>query len=184
MNRPSIDDLLSFELFRDLRSDELVEVSRNLEEIILEPGEVLFQEGEEGEEMYFLFRGKVQIDRKGARGQREPLATIEAPSVIGEMALLDHKPRSARVVAVRTSTLWKMGEKDLLNLAETKGLAAYKIMRWLATLLSERLRRTNDRLVEIYAKPFQSIVELKERLKEINPEVLAYEFRLGEEDES
>jgi CRP/FNR family transcriptional regulator len=176
--RPEIDDLISFELFKDLRSDELVEVARNLEQIDLSPGEVLFQEGDEGEEMYFLFKGRVQIDRGSSRGRREVLATIDSPSVIGEMALLDHKPRSARVVAVKPSIVWKMGEKDLLRLAEAKGLASYKIMRLLAMMLSERLRATNDRLIEIYAKPFQSIVELKERLKEINPEIIAYEFKL------
>lgn len=182
--RPEIDDLISFELFKGLRSDELVEVARNLEQIEIPPGGVLFQEGDEGEEMYFLFRGRVQIDRLTTRSQRETLAIIDAPSVIGEMSLLDHKPRSARVLAIRHTVVWKMTEKDLLNLAEVKGLAAYKIMRWLATSLSERLRRTNDRLVEIYAKPFQSIVELKERLREISPEIIAYDFHLKNQDRS
>jgi CRP-like cAMP-binding protein len=182
--RPEIDDLISFELFKDLRSDELVEVARNLEEKHLSPGEVLFEEGEEGEEMYFLFKGRIQIDRVSTRGRREVLATLDAPSVLGEMALLDHQPRSARGVAVKPSIVWKLGEKDLLKLAETKGLAAYKIMRLLAVKLSERLRTTNNRLIEIYAKPFQSIAELKERLKEINPEIITYDFKLKDEGSS
>jgi len=181
--RPDIDALVRFEMFSDFRPNELASVARRLDVINLDPGEELFREDEPGDAMFLLQGGKIQIDHASAPGQRETLAEIEPPAVIGEMAILEHKPRSARAGAMRPSLLWRMREESLAELATSGDAAAYKMMRWIARELSDRVRKTNDKLLEIYTKPFKSIMDLKARLKELQPGVVSVGFG-SEEDPS
>ena len=174
--KPQIDALVRFAMFRDFRPDELASVAATLAVVDLAPGQVLFEAGTQGRSMYFLHMGRVQIDRESTPGHIEVLAELEPPTIIGEMAVLDSMPRSARAVAMRPSVLWEMDEVRLGELADSGNPAAFKIMRWIARSLSDRLRRTNDKLIDIYAKPFKSIMELKERLRELNPGMLSVGF--------
>lgn len=174
--KPQIDALLRFPIFKDFRPDELATVATSLRVVDLAPGEVLFEEGDQGCSMFFLHMGRIQIDRTSTPGYVEVLAELEPPTVIGEMAVLDHMPRSARAVAMRPCVLWEMDEARLEELAQGGNPAAFKIIRWIARSLSDRLRRTNDRLIDIYAKPFKSIFELKERLRKLSPGMLSVGF--------
>src|SRR5438309_4643228 len=57
-------------------------------------GDVLFREGEPGKEMYVIQSGKVNIT-KTVRDTEKILATLGAGEFLGEMAILNNKPRSA-----------------------------------------------------------------------------------------
>jgi CRP-like cAMP-binding protein len=170
--KPRINDLLLFPLFKEMHPRDLSSVIDLLEVKTLNAGEVLFEEGSPGDRMYFLFKGRVQIDRETTGGKREVLAVLDPPSLLGEMAVVDRLPRSARAIGLKPSILWSLTEPALSRLAVENGLAAYQIIRWLAKTISERLRKTNDRLLEIYAKPFKTITEMKQRIKEIQPEII------------
>lgn len=58
------------------------------------PGEVLFREGEVGNEMFVIQSGQVQISKRVANGDKV-LATLGAGEFLGEMAILNAKPRVA-----------------------------------------------------------------------------------------
>lgn len=58
-------------------------------------GEVIFQEGEMGRELYVIREGEVEIVRSGALGAPMTLARLGAGDYFGEMAFVDEKPRSA-----------------------------------------------------------------------------------------
>ncbi len=171
--KPEIDTLLRFPMFKELRPQELAAISNLLAVEDFAPGDVLFDEGDLGDRMYFLHMGRIQIDRQTTPGHYEVLAELEPPAIIGEMAILREAPRSARGVAMKPSVLWGIDRDSLLDLANTGNAASYKIIRWIAASLSERLSRTNDKLIEIYSKPFKSIMELKERLKEVHPDIVS-----------
>ncbi|RMF14065.1 MAG: cyclic nucleotide-binding domain-containing protein [Candidatus Dadabacteria bacterium] len=161
--------LRRFPIFADLTPEELDQIAERLETIELAPGEELFAEGDPGQSCYFLHLGRISVERATTPGQYEMLAKLDAPTVIGEMAFLRNAPRSARVVAIFPSVLWEMQGSDLDALASSGSAAAYKVMRWIAGSLSDRLADTNNRLIEIYAQPYKSIMELKERLRHLTP---------------
>lgn len=106
----------------------------------LDPGEILFLEGDEGEEMFIVKRGQIQIlHREGAKMVQ--LATLGPGSVIGELSLLDSQPRSATARAVNHSELVII---DQAHLNKTYS----KIPSWLSSLIRimvGRLRETNQR---------------------------------------
>jgi CRP-like cAMP-binding protein len=97
-------------------------------------GEVIFREGDAAEEFFVIKSGQVDI-RLGNR----VLHTVPEASIFGEMALIDHAPRSATAVALTDVTLVPVGEKQFLFLVSRTPHFALNVMRTLA----QRLRSTN-----------------------------------------
>jgi CRP/FNR family transcriptional regulator, cyclic AMP receptor protein len=97
-------------------------------------GEIIFSLGDSAEELYIVKSGKVEI-RLGNR----LLETLPELSIFGEMALIDHSPRSATVVAVTDTTIVPVGEKQFLFLVSRTPHFALNVMR----VLARRLRIAN-----------------------------------------
>jgi CRP/FNR family transcriptional regulator, cyclic AMP receptor protein len=98
-------------------------------------GEVIFNEGDAAQNLFIVQSGKVEI-----RLGNCVLETIGANDIFGEMALIDHAPRSATVVAVTDVKLVPVGEKQFLFLVSRTPYFSLNVMRTLA----RRLRAMND----------------------------------------
>jgi len=81
-------------------------------ELALAPGQVLFEEGEEGKAAYLVLDGVLEVSRI-IGDQSRHLATLGRGEIVGEMALIDHQPRMASVKAVTASKLMCISEKSL-----------------------------------------------------------------------
>ncbi len=104
-------------------------------------GEVIYEEGERGTEMYFIKAGRVRL-MKRSQGLQVRLATLEEGDFFAEMALLDDSEHCATAVAQGEVTLSACGKQELLReIRENPELA----MRMLLTM-SERLRRVDKEL--------------------------------------
>jgi CRP-like cAMP-binding protein len=97
-------------------------------------GDVIFKEGDPAEEMFVVQTGSVEI-RLGNR----LLDTLPERSIFGEMALIDHGPRSATAVAATDATLVPVGEKQFLFLVSRTPYFAINVMK----VLVQRLRSSN-----------------------------------------
>jgi CRP-like cAMP-binding protein len=97
-------------------------------------GEIIFREGDPAEELFVVKTGTVEI-RLGNR----LLDTLPERSIFGEMALIDHGPRSATAVAATDATVVPVGEKQFLLLVSRTPYFALNVMR----VLVQRLRSTN-----------------------------------------
>jgi len=98
-------------------------------------GEVIFNEGEPGHEMFFIQSGRVEI-RRGNR----VLEILSEKSIFGEMALIDDAPRSATAVAATDVNVVSVGEKQFLFLVSETPFFALNVMRTLV----RRLRASNE----------------------------------------
>ncbi len=67
-------------------------------------GEIVFEEGSRGKEMYVIYTGKVEISKKDAAGKEAVLAVLEPGEMFGEMALVDQQTRSATATAASEDT--------------------------------------------------------------------------------
>ncbi len=65
----------------------------------LKAGEVIFEEGDAGDEMFVIQSGTVEIVKK-RKGVEKPLATLEKGDFFGEMSILENLPRTAKARAV------------------------------------------------------------------------------------
>ncbi len=99
-------------------------------------GEVIFAEGGEGDFMYVVRSGEVEIERNG-----KVIETLSAGGIFGEMALIDGSPRSATARAKTDAELAPINEKSFMFLVHETPFFAIAVMRTLA----ERLRRSAPR---------------------------------------
>jgi CRP-like cAMP-binding protein len=95
-------------------------------------GQLLFQTGDSAKSMFAVLSGKLRIG-SGDMTYEE----VSAGGIVGEMALIDHEPRSATVTAITDCTLAEIDEKRFLFLVHRNPIFALEMMR----LLSYRLRK-------------------------------------------
>lgn len=97
-------------------------------------GQTIFQAGEEGDRMYVVAEGRVEV-RVGAA----VVEHIDAGGIFGEMALLDARTRSATAVAAEECRLLPVDEAFFLHLVQQSPRFSLKVMKTMA----DRLRRSN-----------------------------------------
>ncbi len=98
------------------------------------PGQTIFQQGEPGDHMYLVAEGRVDIVLDG-----QILETVEAGGILGELALIDKKPRSATAIAHTSCRLTPIDQAHFLALIQNTPLFAIQVMR----VMADRLRRAN-----------------------------------------
>ncbi|MBD3308885.1 cyclic nucleotide-binding domain-containing protein [candidate division KSB3 bacterium] len=102
-------------------------------------GEIIFEEGDTGNEMYFIEVGRVRIIGS-YKNTKKVLAIYEKGDFFGEMALFGGNVRSARAVAIGTTRLIPITKKTLASQIQSRPEIATAILK----TLSERIR--NDTL--------------------------------------
>jgi CRP-like cAMP-binding protein len=108
-------------------------------------GEVVFKENEPGLEAFLIRNGFVSI-MKTDDGRNVELATRGPGEIIGEMALLDHRPRSATVIAKGTLEVEVITRQSMEDMLQHAPEPLVKIINQLL----ERLRDANE-MVAMYA---------------------------------
>jgi CRP/FNR family transcriptional regulator, cyclic AMP receptor protein len=137
---PRLQRLKNSTLFGSLKPLELKIVDGLMHERRYLPGEIVFDEGEEGQALYLVMSGRVAITRASSEGT-QPVAQLEAGSFFGDLALLDDTPRNAQARAVEACELAVFFRDDFLALMETDAVIGYKISLALARQIGMRLRQ-------------------------------------------
>lgn len=96
----------------------------------LEAGTVVFREGDKGHEMFGVVSGAVALTKNGT-----PVATIGPDGTFGELALIDHSPRSLTATATEPTTIAVINERTFLYLVHETPVFALQVMRSLADRL-------------------------------------------------
>jgi len=104
-------------------------------------GLALVQAGENDRALYLLTEGTV-----GVRLPRDESAfkTIDAPSVVGELAFFDGRPRSATLDAVTDVEVVRLDQAGFERLAAAAPELAHAMLRDLARILALRLRMASE----------------------------------------
>jgi CRP-like cAMP-binding protein len=159
---PRLERLHNLSLFVNLTPAELQIVDGLLHERSYLEGEVIFDEGEEGQAIYIIASGEVLISRmENGAGGRTPqaggneqavshprrrqgdtgrVAQLGPGTFFGELALLDNSPRSAQARAATPCQLIVFFRDDFVGLLDTHARIASRISRQLACHLGARMR--------------------------------------------
>jgi len=104
------------------------------------PREELFHKGDPGAQLYVVMSGRLKVKGESTDG-KEVIFSLAGPGeVIGEIALLDSKPRSATVETLEAAELLVLHRRDFLPVLERHPKVAVQ----LAVILAGRLRRLSD----------------------------------------
>lgn len=90
-----------FDLFRDLSDEQLGTLAHESGERDFAAGAVIIRQGQVGNEMYLLEEGTIEVYRETHHSVK-PLVQLRAPTVFGEMAIVN--PERIRTASVRAST--------------------------------------------------------------------------------
>src|SRR5437764_13910811 len=104
-------------------------------------GDVLFKEGDVGKEMYVIQAGKVNIT-KTVRDTEKILATLGAGEFLGEMAILNNKPRSAGAVMAEDGKLLVIDPKTFEAMIRGNVEIAVRLIK----RLSDRLQEADEQI--------------------------------------
>jgi CRP-like cAMP-binding protein len=143
---PGLARLREIPLFAGLSAGELRIIDNRLHERDYVKDEIVFDEGEEGQAIYFILKGKVLICRQG-RPIDGAIAELSSGQFFGELALLDDAPRMAQVRAAEDCTVGVFFREDFLDLLQTHARLASKISMQLSRHIGQRLRETVTRYV-------------------------------------
>jgi len=120
--------------------DTQLEIEANYERLY-EPGAVVFEEGAEGESVFVIQSGEVELSRLGSSG-RAAVARLVAGDFFGELSVIVGARRSARAVAVVPTRLIELDAATFEELCVAKPEVAIRVIR----LLTERLTDAEARL--------------------------------------
>jgi len=109
-------------------------------------GQIVFEEGEVGDSLYVIAGGEVEVLRRNATGEQQPIAVLRAPEFFGEMSLIDKEYRSATVRARTDAQLLHLTAENLATFRKQHRDGFTFVVINIARVLSSRLRETNAKL--------------------------------------
>ncbi|HLH21181.1 MAG TPA: serine/threonine-protein kinase [Chloroflexota bacterium] len=113
------------------------------------PGDVVLRQGEPGDAMHLVVRGRFAVERQRPDGRPQRLATVGPGDLFGELALIDGAPRSATVRALTAGTTRVLARADLLAVLREHPDVALAVMARLARMI----RRLDQQLAAGAAPP-------------------------------
>jgi signal transduction histidine kinase len=145
------DFLKKVPLFADLPEDDLAQLCSLVEDVSLKAGEILFEEGSEGDRAYVVKDGELEIIKHDAAQREVLLAVLESGEILGEMSLLEKLPRTASVRARTPTMLLAIRPEQLDQLFDSSPSAARSMLhtvtaRWRAT---ESMLRQSEKMAQL-----------------------------------
>lgn len=146
----SISLLMSdFPLFHSLMPEECEIVEKKMGALDLEPGTVVYKEGEHGKSMCFVVNGKLDVIKKDAKGKEVIVTSLTKGQSVGEMALIDGMIRSATIRAANPTTIVVLKRESFEQLLSEQPVIGVKILKDLARSLSASLRKSSTQITNL-----------------------------------
>lgn len=145
-------------IFDNLNEQEVAHILKITKDRRFSKGETIMQEGHEGDSMYIVVEGSVEVSKTltmklGEEStEREKILTrvkAEDNVVFGEMAMIDRGNRSASAVATTDCILLEIEREDFLDLIEKRPQMGVKILRRIGELLASRVRQSSQDVVRL-----------------------------------
>lgn len=146
-----IDILRRTDIFYDLTGAQLEMLASICEERFVKLGDLIFEENSQGEEMFVIARGAVEIlvdpSIVGGPGAKKrgsmpvTIATLRTGQTFGEISLVDQGLRTASARCAETETqLLAIQRGKFIKLCDTYPEMGYRVMRNIAADLSFKIR--------------------------------------------
>jgi CRP-like cAMP-binding protein len=132
-------------LFKDLDEAERRNLAERSHRRHFASGEYVFRFGDAGDSLMAILTGLVRIARPAAKGKEVILADLPAGEIIGEMAVLDGKPRSADAIALTNVELLVLDRREFIPFLEKHPQVCLKLL----ALVCAKLRLADERMTDI-----------------------------------
>ena len=143
-----IDFLIYIPIFDQVIADELRLLAKYMNIIEVEPGEIIFHEGDKGDYVCFVVDGTLDVFKKTEKGKSVVISTLSKGRSIGEMSIIDDSIRSATIRAKSKATLLTLSKEKFNLILANHSSVGVKVLKGIARLLSMNLRKTSSRLAD------------------------------------
>ncbi|MGH8120021.1 MAG: SLC26A/SulP transporter family protein [Gammaproteobacteria bacterium] len=138
--------LNEIEVFSDLDAEAIMKLSYAVEPISVPAGGRICSQGQTGDQIYFVRRGRVHALLPLEGGKRHHLATFCRGDFFGELAFLDREPRSADAQAATATDLYVLSRDRFDALVKLDPTLGGRVFEQLSFALSKRLRIADTEL--------------------------------------
>jgi len=136
-------------LCRGLNFEQTEQILKAMVAVNVEAGGVLYHEEEKSKGLFVLLEGGLEVLKREPGGGDRRIATLDAPTVVGEMSLLTDRPHSATVRALSACEGRLLTRAQFERLLHGESLAAYKIVLTLADVIARRLSKMDEKVLEL-----------------------------------
>jgi len=123
-------------------------------------GETIIVEGEQGDELYIILQGQIDIIKKTMQNQKYVVTSLDASKgglYVGELALIDNDKRSATVEAKTDCECLVLNRDNFIKFGDMYPEVGLNITRVIATQLSQKLRKTGADVITLFSALVEEI---------------------------
>ncbi|MCG8924853.1 Crp/Fnr family transcriptional regulator [Lentzea sp. CC55] len=137
---------------------DLGELLDGFRQVDFEPKDVVMYEGDAGSSVALVLSGQLKVETRDSQGRTHLLGLLGRGDLLGEMAILDRRPRSASVIALGAGSYAEVSGARFLELVRERPGTSLEIAR----LVSARLRAAERRRLDFaaYQGPWRLASEL------------------------
>jgi len=122
-----LEHLRNVSLFQSCSQKDLEKIAKAGDEITMPAGSLIVDQGQTGREAFVVLEGTVLVKRNGKR-----LGAFGPGTVVGELSLLDHGPRTATVTCETDCTLLLLDQRHFMAVVDDVPALAHKLLASLA----------------------------------------------------
>lgn len=99
--------------------------------------------------MFVLLSGEAKVVATSSAGEKKEITMLNAGDMVGELAFLNHAPRSADVIATRPVEALVLSPESINKVLAADSKIAAKVYQNLSKLVAQRLTKTTQRILEV-----------------------------------
>ncbi len=127
-----LESLRRVSLFSSCSNKDLEKIAKAGDEVTMEAGSLVVDQGQTGREAFVILKGSATVRRNGKK-----VATLGPGSVVGELSLLDHGPRTASVIADTDCVMLVISQRQFLGVLDSIPALSHKMLATLAGRIRE-----------------------------------------------
>lgn len=127
-----VDNLRKVALFNGCTNKELDRIARSGDEVQMDAGTMLTDQGQTGREAFVVLDGTVGVKRNGRK-----VASLGPGAIVGELSLLDHGPRTATVTCDTDCSVFVISQRHFLAVLDDVPTISHKLLVSLASRIRE-----------------------------------------------
>ena len=125
--KASLEHLRNVSLFASCSTKDLQRIAKAGDEISMAAGTLIVDQGQTGREAFIVLKGTVTVKRNGRK-----VASLSEGTVVGELSLLDHGPRTATVTCETDCTLLLITQRHFSAVLDDVPALSHKLLASLA----------------------------------------------------
>jgi CRP/FNR family cyclic AMP-dependent transcriptional regulator len=135
--RAYVEHLRNIPMFQSFSQKDLEKIAKAGDEVSMPAGSLLIDQGQMGREAFVVLDGSIAVKRNGKK-----VATLGSGSIVGELSLLDHGPRTATVTCETDCTLMVLSQRTFLAVVDDVPALSHKLLASLANRIRELDRQS------------------------------------------